>query len=195
MKAVRLLSGNTYYFQEETNSVLAHGFLLSPNNAFKGGYLGKEAIRKYAVFSKLNGVTVLSNVEAQLEDADFNEFAEKLGTISNIFKSTFFKFVNDLDDANGTSSKAQSCDDRQRYYRTVGIDEAFKTSKGFMLGLFIANHVSIFGVENFRTTFFKGKDEPVKDDELDSSSIFMKNVYADCGFKAPAAYIRALCQG
>jgi len=192
MKSVKLLSGNTFYYESSSSEQIAFGFIVSPDDTFVGGFLGKEAERKYAVFSKLKGVT-LSNSNYDLRKLKLEVFAEKLGAASRSFVKYFFTEVRDMRDCDGTSSSAQSCDDRGRYYKTVGLDEAFKTYKSFLLGLFIANHVSIFGIQNFRMTFFRGKDNPSKDDNLERDEIFMKNVYDTCGFKAPAAYVKALC--
>lgn len=193
MKSITLSSGNIYYFEGRKAGFLPFGFLISQDNTFKGGFLGKEAERKYAAFSKLANVEIQEQVTYDISNIKLQEFADKLGSVSSLFIKYFFKEVNDKRDCDGTSSNAQSCDDRNRYYKTVGIERAFKSSDKFLLGLFIANHLSIFGVNNFRLTFFRGKDNPSKDDELNSSEIFMKNVYDNCGFKAPAAYVKALC--
>ncbi len=192
MKSIKLSSGNTYYFDDSNSNFVTYGFIVNPDDTFKGGFLAKEAIRKYATFSKLSGVEITSDVTYDLKKLKLQEFAEKLGSASASFINNFHKEVNDLDDADGTCSRAQSCDDRQRYYVTVGLDCAFKSHSKFTIGFFIANHLAIFGVNNFRTTFFRGNDNPQKDDELERSEIFMKNVYSDCGFKAPAAYVKAL---
>lgn len=194
MKSILLSSGNRYYYEDSKNGFLSFGFLVSQDDTFKGGFLGKEARRKYAIFSGLKGVVTLhQNVTYDLKKVKLQEFAEKLGSASVIFIKNFIKEVNDLDDFNGTGSKAQSCDDRVRYYRSVGLDEVFKNRLRFTVGLFIANHISIFGVANFRETFFRGKNEPEPGDSVDLDTLFKKNVYDDCGFIAPAAYIKALC--
>lgn len=193
MLAIKLSSGNIYYYEESSKRRLAHGFVVSPDDTFIGGFLAKEAERKYAIFSKLPGVENLGDCLYDRSKLKLDEFAEKLGAASRYFKLYFHKEVRDLRDCDGVNSRAESCDDRLRYYKTVGMEEAFKTNKSFLLGLFIANHVSIFGVQNFRTTFFRGKDEPLKDDNLEADEIFAKNVYDTCGFKAPAAYVKALC--
>jgi hypothetical protein len=195
MKSIKLSSGNVYYYEDTKNDFIPFGFIVSQDDTFKGGFLGLEAKRKYAVFSKLANVEIQEQSNYDLSKVKLEEFAEKLGAASSSFIKGFNVLCNDRDDADGTDSTAESCDDRSRYYKTVGLESAFKSKKQFQIGLFIANHIAIFGVANFRYTFFKGKDDPSKDDELDNSSIFMKNVYAKCGFKAPAAYVRALLQG
>ena len=192
MKSIQLSSGNIYYYEDNKTDFISYGFIVSSDNTFKGGFVGKEAKRKYVIFSKLKGVEISLNSNYNLSDLKLEEFANKLGSVSSLFIKGFNTLCNDKRDADGVSSQAESCDDRERYYNTVGLHAAFKSDKRFYVGLFIANHVAIFGLHNFRYTFFKGKDDPSKDDELEDSRIPRKNIYENCGFKAPAAYVRAL---
>lgn len=195
MKTIVLSSGNTFYYKEQSEQ-LAQGWIISTNNEFVGGFLGLEANRKLAAFSKLSGVTISSCDSNEgfniLQNCNLNMFAEKMGAVSSIFTKSFFTEVSDMYDCNGTSSKAESCDERQNYYDVVGCSAAFKSDKRFLLGLFIANHVSVFSWNHFRETFFKGKENPCKDDFLELNNSWAKWVYAKKGFKAPAAYVRAL---
>lgn len=194
MRKTTLASGNVFYFLPESHDRLASGWIISKTSRFVGGYLGQEAIRKYAVFGKLSVFIDCEDAEgiASLKNASLDEFAEQMGAVSAVFKNSFFLRVSDLDDCNGTSSKAESCDERQHYYDVVGCSNAFKTDKTFLLGLFVANHVSIFSWNHFRETFFKGKENPTKDDFMELDESWAKWVYVKKGFKAPAAYVRAL---
>lgn len=198
MKKIILSSGNTFYYLKGNNDQLASGWIISKSLDFIGGYLAKEANRKFTAFSNLPNTTVTSCYEVEgletLKAASLDMFAEKMGSVSNIFKASFFSKVNDLEDCDGTSSRAESCDERKHYYDVVGMGKAFKSNKFFLLGLFVANHVSIFSWNHFRETFFKGKENPSKDDFLELNKSWAKWVYVKKGFKAPAAYVRALAQ-
>lgn len=196
MKKLTLGSGNVFYYYPESSDLLAFGFIVSPDKEFVGGYMCLEADRKYAVFSKLNNVTVAECSDEEgfqiLRACDRTKFAEKLGAASRPFTIGFDLMVNDLGDCNGTDSTAQSCDERMFYYEVVGCQAAFKSSKSFFLGLFVANHVSIFSWNNFRETFFRGKEQaPEKDDVVSDVESWKKYVYVVQCFKAPAAYVRA----
>lgn len=199
MRKILLSSGNSFYYSKGNNDQLASGWIISTKNEFLGGFLGIEADRKFAAFSKLSNTVITDCEEVEgvnaLKNASLDKFAEKMGAVSTIFKSSFFTEVRDLDDCDGTSSTAESCDERKEYYDVVGCKAAFKSNKMFLLGLFVANHVSIFSWNHFRETFFKGKENPEKDDALDFNNSWSKWVYVKKGFKAPAAYVRALAQG
>lgn len=196
MRKTLLSSGNSFYYWKETNDQLACGWIISTNEEFVGGFLGKEADRKFAAFSKLSNTVVTDCDEEEgykaLVNSSKDKFAEKMGAVSTIFKEAFDLLVKDLNDCDGTSSTAESCDERKEYYDVVGCSAAFKTNKAFLLGLFVANHVSIFSWNHFRETFFKGKENPDKDDFMNLDKSWAKWVYAKKGFKAPAAYVRAL---
>lgn len=195
IKRVILSSGNEFYYLKESNSYISHAYV-KRGNVFLGGFLGKEADRKFAAFSNLSNTTVeqysivVEDFFVQLNLLDKTEFSHKLGTASSLFLNNFIKVVNDLDYCDGTSSKAQSCDERRNYYKAVGTENLFRSNLKFNLGLFIANHLAVFSVKDFRETFFKGCEEhPQKDVRL-----YTKTRYYNDVFKAPAAYVRALCQ-
>lgn len=185
---IKLVSGNMFYYSPKTSDSFQFAIIVNNSLEFIGGFLANEADRKLKAFSNLRGVIKEEvNQMIDLKLLKLQKFAEKLGAASKLFVDSFYTVVNDIEDADGTSSRAESCDERQHYYNIVGCRKLFKSSKSFMIGLLVANHVSIFGVKNFRYTFFKDHDDPQKEDYME-----WKNRWADKGFKAPAAYVRAL---
>ena len=188
MYKLTLSSGNVFYYKPEDSANVAVAITTNPSKMFLGGFAGLEASRKFAAFRQFASIEDCKF--PNIEDFNLLEFAEKLGTASNFFIKRTDLVFNDVDWCNGTSSKAQSCDDRLYYYEKIGLKSMFKTRMNCPLWAFIANHLSIFGVELFKETFFKGyENDPIKDVSLDS-----KSRYSNHSFKAPAAYIRALCQ-
>lgn len=188
---VTLASGNTFFYKPETSDEFSSAFIVDDNFNFVGGFLCDEADRKLAAFSKLQNVKVsqIANV-LPFTMVKFDNFAAKLGAASTYFLRHWNLMISDREDCNGTSAKSQSCDDRQYYYKKVGCDKLFKSSKRFPLWAFIANHVAIFGVENFRQTFFKGSEQnPEKGLMVETKTRYNKSGT----FQAPAAYVRALC--
>lgn len=190
-KRITLASGNVYFFFPGNNDKAPYGFIIDNYNNFVGGYLCNEAIRKAQAFSSLKN-TIVQDVTKHpaMETVKFENFAEKLGTASKWFIQYGSLVFNDLDYCNGTNSRAESCDDRYCYYKAVGCEMLFKSKKEFPLWAFIANHLAIFSQNNFRITFFRGNEEFIGKDRVVEN---IKTRYYNSSFKAPAAYVRALC--
>ncbi len=189
---VILKSGNTFYFAESTLTTVALAYILSPTRVFLGGMAGYEAKRKFDTFSDMEEAIQINEDEFQLIDVDFDDFASKLGAMSSYFLSKKDVMINDFYYCNGTSSFASSCDERYHYYKTVGLEGMFKTQNECPMWAFIANHVAFFGVKNFKDTFFRGCDSRIEKD-MSMSNVFNTRYY-DGTFKAPAYYVRSLCQ-
>lgn len=189
---ITLVSGNVFYYSPETNLRASYAFVVDKDSNLLGGFLCNEADRKLATFKSMQNVNVeCVNSMLNFSEIKFERFAEMLGTASTVFLKATTITVVDKNDCDGTCSLSQSCDERSRYYKAVGCEKLFKSYRQFDLWLFIANHVAIFGVKDFRITFFKGNDlNPQKDDIL---SGYTTRYYKE-SFKAPAAYVRALCQ-
>jgi hypothetical protein len=190
---ITLASGNTFFYLPETDEQFSTAFIIDEKLNFVGGFLCDEADRKLAAFSKLQNVKIetvtVSIVQQFLGWAKLDDFAAKLGAASSLFLNNWNRMISDRQDCDGTSSRAESCDDRQYYYESVGCYKLFKSSKRFPLWALIANHVAIFSVEKFRLTFFRGYDDnPQKEAYVET-----KSRYRDGSFQAPAAYIRAFC--
>lgn len=190
-KRIILASGNHFYHVAETGQNFSTAFIVDKNLNFIGGFLADEADRKLKSFSNLKNTTVETiNNTVCIEIVNFLKFSEKLGSVSKLFLESRFLLVNDLDYCDGTSSLAESCDDRLDYYKAVGCKKLYKSRRHFPIWAFVANHVSIFGCENFRQTFFKGNElDPSKDDNVTGFS----TRYSKHGFKAPAYYVKVLC--
>lgn len=192
---ITLASGNVFYHSAQINRDTVSFALVVRGNTFLGGFMCREADRKLEIFSRLNPLAVETTEDKTLiESLDFTGFAKKLGSLESLFLKNLYLIISDYRNCDGTSSKAESCDERAKYYYTVGCEVCYKSYIEFPLWAFVANHVSIFGVENFRETFFKGKDNPEKDDFIEVNASWKKLVYSTEGFKAPAAYVRALCR-
>lgn len=191
-KKITLASNSVFYYKPSTYDEASWAFIVDINLNFLGGFLCNEADRKYAAFSKLSNVRVEDSANVlDLNLVKFDNFAASLGTASNLFLSNWSLMISDRQDCDGTSSYANSCDERGNYYKAVGCWCLFKSNTKFPLWAFVANHVSIFSVKDFRTTFFKGYEEnPEKDIVVGG----FKTRYSNDYFKAPAAYVRALCQ-
>jgi hypothetical protein len=204
---ITLVSGNVFYHLPENSDSFSVAYIIDKNLNFIGGFLADEADRKLAAFAKLQNVKVETksivrksnefcdhNEEVEVQPLNmnyinFDNFAAKLGAASKLFLDNWNRGVSDYQDCNGTNSRAQSCDERIHYYNTVGCSRLYKSRKLFPIWAFIANHVSIFGVENFRETFFKGYEhDPQKDCVVEKDTRYTRGY-----FKAPAAYVRALC--
>ncbi len=184
-----LSSGNFYFFFPENSNKIAYGFFCTPNNVFLGGVLDKEAVRKARTFEQL-GCQKEICVIPELSELDYNEFSDKLGSASRYFKMSINMWISDYTDCDGTGSSARSCDERRYYYMAAGLQNCYNSRKRFPLVLFIANHISIFSVKNFRETFFSGSEGF----ESDSRICDRKTRYFHGEFKAPAFYVRAVIQ-
>jgi hypothetical protein len=192
IKRIELVSGNVFYYSPETNESFSFACVINDSTkTFLGGFVCMEADRKLDAFSKLNG-TKSSEVQSfpYLKDYTMDNFLQQLGTASPLFVRSLTITVNDYEHCNGTSSKAQSCDERSSYFEVVGMKRVFKSSKSYPVWAMIANHLSIFGAKSFRETFFHGY-------ELDSARkdnvVSVKDTrFSKQNFKAPAAYVRAL---
>ena len=189
---ITLASGNTFFHKPESSDEFSSAFIVDDNFNLVGGFLCEEADRKLAAFSKLQNVKVSQVTNALPFDmVKLDNFAAKLGAASTYFLRHWNLMISDQEDCNGTGSKSQSCSDRQYYYNSVGCRKLYGSSRRFPLWAFIANHVAIFGVENFRQTFFKGSEQNPEKDLL----VETKTRYDKFGrFQAPAAYVRAICQ-
>lgn len=187
---ITLSSGNVFYHEAGSSDRFSVAYVVSPDLEFLGGFLASEADRKLAAFKSLG---LVESVESgiNLKFCNFNKFSSLIGTASRFFELGISIEVSDYEDCNGTSSKAQSCDERKAYYEVVGCAEIFKSSRKFPLWALIANHLAIFGAKDFRETFFRGNEEyPQKEMSQTASTKWSKNKT----FKAPAAYVRAICQ-
>lgn len=188
---ITLASGNTFFYLPETYDVASYAYIVDDNFNFVGGFLADEADRKLAAFSKLQNVKVAeATTGLPLHMVNFDNFAAKLGAASTYFlRKTLM--ISDYEDCNGTYSHAKSCSDRQYYYKAVGCSRLYRSRKRFPVWAFIANHVAIFGVENFRQTFFRGAEaNPATGLMVDASTRYDKSGR----FQAPAYYVRAVCQ-
>lgn len=182
-----LSSGNIFYYQPEDSANIAIALTSTPDKKFIGGFAGFQAKAKFEAFKKFS--VPVEQKFPSFSDFDITEYAEKLGAASALFIKYGKSMINDKEHFNGTSSYAQSCDSRVHYYNAVGLN-MMNNSKNVPFWAFIANHLSKFGVEQFSYTFFKGAGENAsKDSDL---TTHMKGVRYE--FKAPAAYIRSLCQ-
>ncbi len=188
-----LKSGNIFYHYHFSNN-LAWAIVISPNFTFLGGMLDEVANTKLETFKRLEGtqISVLDKIDFVWTKLNLIPFSEKLGSASKMFIDNFFMEVDDLTDFDGTSSKAESCDDRRDYYKACGCRNIYKTQKKFMVGMLIANHVSVFGVDNFKMTFFKGTEYTQKDETLYLEKLSYLAYNNVLSFKAPAPYLKAL---
>lgn len=187
MYKLTLSSGNVFYYKPEDETNIALAITATPTNIFLGGFAGELAKSKFEAFKKFS--VPQEQKFPNFGNFDITEYSLKLGAASNYFVKYGECLFNDYDNMNGTSSHAQTCDSREYYYRSAGLN-MFKNNKNCPLWAFIANHLSKFSAEQFNYTFFKGAGENAsKDADLTAT---MKGVKYE--FKAPAAYIRCLCQ-
>lgn len=219
-KLIRLGSGNYFFYQSQDHAISRAYVTDPSKNKFLGGFLGQEADRKLRAFESFPDcesvetytVTEMTSVnlhgydevrpvsrtrtidvgyfEKVLLKLSFEEYAEKLGDTGEWFLKFRFKFFDDLSDANGTNSSAQSCDDRKRYYEAVGLGEVYKTELLVPLWGFVANHLSVFGSEGFERTWSGDRSQ---DDWEKDTYRRVKTRYTTKGFKLPAAYFKFLC--
>lgn len=187
MYKLTLSSGNVFYYKPEDEANVAIAITATPTNIFLGGFAGKSAKAKFEAFKKFS--VLVEQKFPNFSNFDISEFSLKLGAASNYFIKYGECLFNDVDNMDGTSSHAQTCDSRRYYYDAVGLN-MFRNNKNVPLWAFIANHLSKFSAEQFNYTFFKGAGENAsKDADLTAT---MKGIKYE--FKAPAAYIRCLCQ-
>lgn len=196
MIVLKLKSGNLFFFKRKAGWV-DMAMVISPEDVFLGGFAGREAKRKLAAFKKI------AVEEFELLNKDFPcisrfnliPFSEKLGAVSELFLKNASQVFNDIDDCDGTSSHAQSCSDRRNYYKSSGLIQLYDSSIKCPIWAFVANHLSIWGTENFRYTFFKVDGVFQTDVRLSvEDSYIVKTKYSKEGFKAPAYYFKALCK-
>lgn len=190
-KMIKLKSGSRFYYEPATKTSAAYAVVITEDNNIVGGFLEMEAERKYKAFYQLQkeshsvAFPDLSNVEVSL-------LKDKLGSAIRLLSQALAqsKFADDSTDADGTGSKAQSCDERKTYYNVVGCSRLFKSSIKFPVWALILNHLAIFSNKNFRETFMRGKEveEVISDDNFG----YYKSRYSEEDFKAPAYYIRSL---
>ena len=190
---ITLASGNTFFHSPETETHFQYAFVIDDALNFMGGFLCTEADRKLEAFRGLPNTRVECVTDTFMAQffgwAKFEQYAENLGTVSNIFLNNREVMVSDTEDCNGTSSRAESCSARRHYYYAVGCKEIYESSKKFPLWALIANHLSIFGATKFRYTFFKGYEQ----DPQKGVYVEVKSRYYESSFQAPAAYVRAFC--
>ncbi len=189
-----LVSGNVFYYFQEPDFI-DYGIVLSKDNkVFIGAFLDNHAKLKFKTFQQ-NGVKfqTLDTQDFSWDDVCLKQFAEKLGSASRLFERNFTKTFSDKKDCCGTSSLAKSCDERHMYYNAVGCQNIYDSDKKVRIGVFIANHLSVFSTENFQKTFFSGNEE---DTEFYADSIVhnIKFSWSKNYFKAPAYYVKSLCE-
>ncbi len=193
VKMITLASGNTMLYLPETDENFSQAFIVDNSFNFVGGFLCDEADRKVVAFQKLQNIEVKETstevFHQFLNWCKFDDFAAKLGSASSLFLQNWHKQVSDLGDCDGTESRAESCGDRRHYYKAVGCERLYKSSMRFPLWALIANHVSVFSLDNFRHTFFRGHD----DNPMKGAHVEVVSRYSNRSFQAPAAYIRAFC--
>lgn len=194
---VTLASGNQAVFFNYSG--LRHFFVTNNNiTQFLGGGLGLEAERKERIFTNFSNSVVETTNSFEVDNMynlRHSAFASKLGSASAIFTRAYNDkiIVSDLVDCDGTGSNARTCDERARYYRAVGLGQLYNSVRSFHLVLFIANHVTIFGCDNFRETFFHSNNEQFESDSyLMNSQYLTRYNKARIAFKAPAYYVRSL---
>lgn len=187
-----------FYHHSDTGNV-NYAMVVDAQNTFLGGFLGEEADRKLTAFRQLPSTFTIENqVFPNMEMINFIPFSEKLGAASPLFLNSKFITINDREDCNGTMSNAESCESRQHYYKAVGLGHVFMTYRKFPVWAFIANHIAVFGVNNFHSTFFRGADSYKKGLVVYTSEYttrYSRKYMDDCNyvlFQAPAAYVRAL---
>ena len=196
MKKIKLSSGNTYYYSPKVDgdtwghgAKIATGFYVSPQGVFLGGVAGKEAERKFKVFSSMSGneVTTLERMP-DMSQFDYAEFCGWIGSASKLFMDHMNFVFNDRDHG-GSSSVSSACDERQYYFKAVGLEEMYQTRIGCPMWAIIANHLSVFGKHNFRQTFMRGSElkETSSDQRVDDE---FTTRYTKESFKAPAYYLR-----
>ena len=182
---VTLKSGNKFYFIARTKECVEYGFVVSTDNKFLGGFAGKEATRKYKAFRRLEGTREHETFAPSMKQLDYTEYLDWIPEASRLFTSSVENklFMTDNDSRNG----GQACDERMYYFQAVGIAILFKQRYKIPVWIIIANHLSIFGKENFKATFSKtGSAATADKDDL----VFTQDTrYSKKPFKAPAAYL------
>ena len=187
-----LKSGNLFHFHPETDDKIAYGFFYTPDGVFLGGVLDQEAVRKKNTFEQLGCRWCESRFDWTISELNFKPFAEKLGSVSHYFMRSKEMWISDLRDCDGTDSHSNSCSERRYYYMAAGLMNCYISNKKFNLAIFIANHVALFSVKDFRKTFFT--DSINQDFESEGTHYNVKTRYSNCDFKAPAYYVRAMVQ-
>jgi hypothetical protein len=192
---ILLSSGNTFYYLEANSDVISTAFIVDTQKNFLGGFAGQEADRKFKAFSSLNNVIVEETNEVpSMDNLKYDQFKEWIGTASRLFENGLnFYLCDNVHGAQGTSSASRACDERQYYFKVVGLDMLFRSDKKCPVWALIANHLSIFGSKEFRETFFRGRDlESAKSDDA-VACMYISRYYGG-SFKAPAYYIRMALQ-
>ena len=192
---ILLSSGNIFYYLEASSNVISTAFIVDNQKNFLGGFAGKEADRKLKAFSGLNNISIEKNVTVPTIDTlKFDQFNKWIGTASRLIQTGLnFYLCDNHHGANGTSSVSHACDERQYYFKIVGLDTLFQSDWKCPVWAMIANHLSIFGRKEFRETFFRGNDIETADRDQTVDSNYVTR-YSKASFKAPAYYIRSALQ-
>jgi hypothetical protein len=218
---ITLGSGNEFYHSQGNSEKVSVAMVVTPENKFIGGFAGKEADRKLKAFTdytvmknvtivplkKINtyrnvvisrhgySETVQVKVETEvphtfpnIKDLDTSMFCKWIGTASGLFA---FHPLFDLVDKHH-ASRASACDERRYYFKAVGLEKLMDSYISCPMWALIANHLSIFGKEQFRETFFKGLDMNTAQSDMCVHTKITR--YSNNDFKAPAYYLRKAVQ-
>lgn len=161
-----------------------------------GGCFGMEADRKKKLFLRIKvpyrrfayydgfSLSDARSLGVYLRCLDWSH-VERETNLGNIIEKACHSVIKD----DNVYISSDACDSGRRgYYKAVGMHRyAYYSGIQFVLIMLILNHITIFGVRNFRETFFRGKNEPEADDVV--GMMRMRYSKADY-FKAPAFYIR-----
>ena len=194
-KRILLSSGNTFYYLEANSDVISTAFIVDTQKNFLGGFAGREADRKLKAFSSLKNVIVEETNEVpSMDNLKYDQFKQWIGTASRLFEIGLnFYLCDNVHGRSGTSSASRACDERQYYFKVVGLDMLFRSDKKCPVWALIANHLSIFGRKEFRETFFRGNDINTATSDSVVSSKYVSRYFNE-RFKAPAYYIRMALQ-
>lgn len=191
IKKCVLSSGNVYYYKKGCSQLVSYGMIVSTKNEFLGGYICKEANRKFKTFSTLKNTTIsVVDEMPSINNLDISKFCSWIGSAERLFSKGQNIMVSDYEFCSeGTSSISHACDERRFYFQSLGADELYNSKIKCPLWAIIANHVAIFGVAKFKETFFRGRDIDSCESDL---SMNETTRYYSGSFKAPAFYLRAI---
>lgn len=169
------------------------------NDLIKGVFYGHEARKKYEAMNQFFECMVFDDgyeIYEHLKRMEFHPCITTHPLYHWIEKSRGIE-ITDGEHCDGTGSIARSCDERNRYYYKVGMEEFYGSYKRIYLPFFILNHITFFGPkakEVFFGDFAHARYESASSDVLVSVPLFEKKMrrYTNINFKGPAFYVRSV---